>query len=219
VSIIAYDYLFHLDRHTVSIDWEILGCGEHKLPGYQPQGTLENPTQCGPLNVAVDIYLNDASKKVLSYDPNSLPLHPIHGPLLIQDLTSFRTEHELHPYGNSVGSYTFHVFAFAIDPATNLSLNITKFTLADSLDGITSRGKPAVVIPVYGTNGGSTTVGIEPKVLAIEYRPRRSSEALQMYTFVAYWIVAFVSAYGVSLVAMTKGRFSLRRLDFVGSYL
>jgi hypothetical protein len=59
MSIIAYDYLLNLDRHILSIDWEILGCGEHKLSTYQPQGALAGSTQCGAFDLAVDVYLNE----------------------------------------------------------------------------------------------------------------------------------------------------------------
>lgn len=59
MSILAYDYRFNLDRHILSIDWEISGCGEYKLPEYQPQGASGVPTQCGPPKLAVDVYLNE----------------------------------------------------------------------------------------------------------------------------------------------------------------
>ena len=58
ISIIACDFALSLDRRVVSIDWEVLGCGEHKLPEYHPQGALVDSPQCGPSNLAVDIYLN-----------------------------------------------------------------------------------------------------------------------------------------------------------------
>ena len=59
MSIIAYDHFLSLDRRVVSIDWEVLGCGEHKLPEYHPQGALADSTQRGPFNLAVDIYFNE----------------------------------------------------------------------------------------------------------------------------------------------------------------
>lgn len=59
MSIIAYDYFLGLDQRVVSIDWEVLGCGEDKLQEYHPQGALADSTQCGPLNLAVDIYFNE----------------------------------------------------------------------------------------------------------------------------------------------------------------
>jgi hypothetical protein len=208
VSIVAYHSIFNPNRHTLSLYWEISGCGERKLPACQSQGTLAGSTQCGPPNVAVDVYLNDASNKVLSYDPTYLPVDPIRGPLLIQDLISFRTEHELHPsYGNTVDSYGFRVFAFAIDPVTNLSLNITRFTVDDSLDGFTtaSRSRLAPGVYVYGTGGGSSTVEIEHRVLEVEYRPPRSPEPPAMNAFVMCLVLTFGLAY-VSLVAISKWR-------------
>ena len=58
MSIIAYEYFLSRDRRVLSIDWEVLGCGEYKLPEYRPQGALADSTQCGPFNQAVDIYFN-----------------------------------------------------------------------------------------------------------------------------------------------------------------
>ena len=55
----AYDYLPNLDRRTVSIEWEISGCGEHKLQTYQPQDVPAASTQCGPFNLAADVYINE----------------------------------------------------------------------------------------------------------------------------------------------------------------
>jgi hypothetical protein len=204
MSIIAYDYILSPDRHVMSIDWAVLGCREHKLPEYQPQGALADSTQCGPFNLAVDVYFNGASNRVLSYNPDNLPADPIRGPLLIRDLISFRTEHELQPTRHPAGSYTFRAFVFAIDPATNLSVDIAQFTTAGSLDGLTTPSC-AVRIPVHDTNNGTVPMGIEPLTLEVEYRPYSSSGAFTMCVLVTSWTLTLVSVY-VSLVAMTKGR-------------
>lgn len=59
MSIIAYDYFPNLDRRVVSIEWEIVGCGEYKLTARQPQDTPTPSTQCGPFNLAADVYINE----------------------------------------------------------------------------------------------------------------------------------------------------------------
>jgi len=59
MSIIAYGYFLNMDRRVVSIDWEVLGCGEYKLSEYHPPGALADSTQCGPYNQPMDIYFNE----------------------------------------------------------------------------------------------------------------------------------------------------------------
>lgn len=120
----------------------------------------------------------------------------------IQDLISFRTEHELHPSGHPVDSYTFHTAALAIDPTTNQSVDITQFTIASSLGGFTITRVASV--PAYGTDD-SMTMGIEPLAMDVEYRPSKSSGAFIMCALVMSWTLTLVSVY-VSLVAMTKGK-------------
>jgi len=119
----------------------------------------------------------------------------------IRDLISFRTKHELHPYGHSSDSYTFHTFAFAIDPVTNLSVNIAQFTTAGSLDDFTTR---VARIPAYGTND-SATMGIKALAIEVGYHPPKSPGAFTMCVLVTSWTLTLVSVY-VSLVAMTEGR-------------
>jgi len=55
MSLTAYDYVLNLDRRVVTIDWEVLGCGEYRLREYQSQG---ESIQCGPFNLTADVYLN-----------------------------------------------------------------------------------------------------------------------------------------------------------------
>ena len=125
-----------------------------------------------------------------------------------QDLIGFRTEHDLRPSRHSVDFYTFHAFAFAIDPITNLPVNITRFAVAGPLDDFMtdSRGTLTVGAPVYGGNGDSTMAEIETQVF--EYRPPKSFWASIMCLLVKSWALALVSAC-VSLVAVMKGRVNL----------
>jgi len=120
----------------------------------------------------------------------------------IRDLISFRTEHTLHPSGDPVESYTFHASAFAIDPTTNLSIDIARFAISRWLDGFTTQ---VARVSTHGTNDGLATTGIEPIVLEVEYRPPKSSGAFTMCALVTSWALTLVSVY-VSLVVMTGGR-------------
>lgn len=68
VAVVAYDYTLNLKQRVMSIDWEVSGCGEHRLEGsepveshppeYQADGTPEESSLCGPFNRAVDVYLD-----------------------------------------------------------------------------------------------------------------------------------------------------------------
>jgi len=207
MSITAYDYFLNLDRHILSIDWEILGCGDHKLSTYQPQGALADPTQCGPFDLAVDVYLNCASNKVFSYDPNKLPVDPIQGPLLIRELNSFRTNHELHPSGSSVYSYAFHAFAFAVNPATNVSVDIARFAITNPSDSFTTSSRSTNVTKgfVYDTDSGPTTVEIVAHALDVEISHSRLTQGISLCMFATNWILTITSAY-ITFSAVTKGR-------------
>jgi len=119
----------------------------------------------------------------------------------IRDLISFRTQHVLHPSGHSLDSYTFHAFVFAIDPITNLPVDIAQFAIAGSLDGFTSK---VARVTAYGTND-SATMGTNSLALHVEYRPPKSPGTFTMCVLVMSWTLILVSVY-VSLVAMTEWR-------------
>ena len=59
MAIMAYDYFLNLDQPSLTIYWEIWGCGEYTLQTYQPQVALGGSIECGPFNQLVDIYLNE----------------------------------------------------------------------------------------------------------------------------------------------------------------
>ena len=58
-------------------------------------------------------------------------------------------------------TYTFRAFVFAIDPVTNLSVDIARFTIADSADGFT--------VARLSTRE-DTTIGIGSRALEVEFR-------------------------------------------------
>jgi len=121
----------------------------------------------------------------------------------IQDLISFRTEHELQPSGYTLDTYTFHAFVFAIDPVANLSVDIAQFAIAGSLDGFMTPSR--AVQPFAHDTNNSATMGIKPLVLEVEYRPPKLPRAFTMCVLITSWTLALVSVY-VSLVAITEGR-------------
>ena len=126
--------------------------------------------------------------------------------LRIRELTSFRTDHQLHPSGNYVDSYVFHTFAFGVDPATNSSVRIAQLGIAGTAEGLTtSRGTLVAAISTDSTNGGSTMAGIESRTMEVVYRRPKSSGALIICMLVTSWALTLVSVY-ITQVAMAKGR-------------
>ena len=125
----------------------------------------------------------------------------------IRELNSFRMEHELYPSENTIDPYEFHVFAFAVDPSTNLPIDIAQFTIADSLDGftITSRGMEITKDFTYDAGSGSTTVEIVARALEVEVGRSKLIKALNMCMFATNWALTIASAY-VVFSAVTKGR-------------
>lgn len=89
-----------LASRTLSVKWEIAGCGVYRLPTYPPVGSTYAAAGCDSCNRALDIYLNglvcsvrasanylfttySAPEPTFSYDPTNFPAMPeSYGPLL-----------------------------------------------------------------------------------------------------------------------------------------
>lgn len=127
-----------------------------------------------------------------------------------RELVSFRTNHELHPSGPSADSYIFHAFAFAIDPSTNLPVDVALFTIAGLPDGFATSSRRTTVSGgfVPSTDDGSTMVEIEAWTLEVKYRRSKLSGALTLCMFAMSWALTLGSVC-VTLMAMTKGAVSL----------
>jgi hypothetical protein len=134
----------------------------------------------------------------------------------IRKLNNFRTEHKLHRH--STNSYAFHTFAFAIDPATNVSLGITQFAVGSSLNGFTisSRGRNVAKAFTYDTGSGATTVEIEARALEVEIRRSILPQALTMSMFTTTWVLTILSAY-ITFSAVTTGRVGFAAVILHGS--
>jgi len=140
---------------------------------------------------------------------NAPPIYPIELTICvyrIRELTSFRTQHELHPSEGSVDSYTFHVFGFAIDPSTNLPIDMARFAIADSVDGyaISSRAMNITKDFTYNTDSGLTTAEILAHALEVGIGRSKFTQALTMCMFVTTWFLTIVSTY-FAFSAVKKG--------------
>lgn len=59
VAIVGHNHFLDLDKRTLSIQWEIIGCGAHKLSTYQPSPHIGGSETCGPFDRKIDVYLNE----------------------------------------------------------------------------------------------------------------------------------------------------------------
>lgn len=108
---------------------------------------------------------------------------------------------------HSVDSYSFHVFAFALDPVTNLSVDIAQLAFTDSLDGFTTSARGMKMTKVITTNvgGEQATKEIECHFLEAEIRRSKLSQALGLCILTTTWILTLLSVLR-TFAAVTKGR-------------
>lgn len=163
----------------------------------------------------MDVYLNNASKRSFSYDPKRLPTSSSLGPEYIRELSSFKTEHDLHPSTHNTDSYTLHLFAFAIDPSTNLSINIHRFEVPNSLDGFTISSSATRVVKEFSyiTTNGFTVTGVDSSALTVEIKRSDLSQALNVCILVTSWVLTL----GLAYVTVTGARNG--RVDFMVLFL
>lgn len=133
----------------------------------------------------------------------------------IRELSSFKTEHALHPSAHKTDSCTLHLFAFAIDPSEDLPINIHLFEVPNSLDGFTissSSGRAAEEFS-YVTAGGLGVVRVESSTLVVEIGRSDSLRALNACILVTSWVLTLGLAC-ITVMGARKGR-----TDFVVLFL
>ena len=58
VALVGTGYQFDATSQTMTIQWEILGCGAYKLTTYPLRGGILDAVGCDALDRAVDVYLS-----------------------------------------------------------------------------------------------------------------------------------------------------------------
>jgi len=191
-----------LGEQKLLIEWEVYCEPQFEEGSGQPQGDTGS-TSWDPLDYAagaraVDVYLTDPAGKVLSYDPTKL-----------MDYNHFATEHDIHASGHfpiPFDSYNFQVYAFAINPATNQSVNVVRFSVPDSPRGFTLSSSETEVAKLFtcATEEGPKTVEIKSRMLTIAVRYSTFTLTLTTCMFVVNWTLALASLY-TAFSAVTKG--------------
>lgn len=120
--------------------------------------------------------------------------------------------HELRPSGHfpePFDSYTLQVFALAINPADNLSVDIAQFSVPDSPNGfiVSSFSHEAELTDrfTYDVGDGAEVMQVKPRALTITIQYSAFTLALTVCMFVANWALTLASLY-ITLSAIKKGR-------------
>jgi len=184
-----------LDPSQASVTWSVSGFGNYSL---QTAGGF--PNAFPPANIAVDVYLNNPSQPVLSYDPTNLPVQQWDGQKLpVRDLFSFNKQHDIEQgvqYFAPNDWYTFSAFVFAIEKTTNASIPIITFEIGSSGPGdfcTTSEVVPTNNEFTYDTGSGPTTVEIKSHTIYASIGRSIPARALTYSMFGINWLLAVCS--------------------------
>ena len=111
------------------------------------------------------------------------------------------------PSEGSTDSYAFNVFGFAIDPSTNLPIDMARFAIANSVDGytISSRAMNITKDFTFNTDSGLATAEILAYALEVGIGHSKFTRALTMCMSVTTWVLTIVSTY-FAFSAVKKGR-------------
>lgn len=123
------------------------------------------------------------------------------------DHNYFETELELHASGHAFNVYTSQMFAFALNPATNQSVDIARFSVPDPPSGFVMSSSDTEVAKqfTYDTDDGPKTVEIKSRMLTIGVRYSTFALALTACMFITNWILTLASLC-IAFSAMAKGK-------------
>jgi hypothetical protein len=124
----------------------------------------------------------------------------------------FETVHELRGSGRfpePLDSYTLQLFAFAINPADNLSVDITQFSVTGSPNSFTvsssSHGAGITNQFAYDTGNGAEIMQVRSRALTITIQYSAFTLALTVCMFIANWVLTLASLC-ITLSAIKRGR-------------
>jgi len=188
------------DPQVLSVRWSLSGNGTFGLE------VPDIDLNLLPVNRAVNVYLNDVSEPVFSYDPMEFPSSPAGKQLIVDSLSSFNTEHSteycLPEYYAPRDCYTFSAFAFVLDSATNESIT-TVLTIANDRPGdfSVSRNGEISISHISHNLGGhhNTTDAYSYTISPTITRPRRT-QALIYFMFSVNWLLALCSMIATAFV-------------------
>ena len=133
----------------------------------------------------------------------------------VLDPPRFTTEHQFDKYDKwgpthdivvPFKHYSFHAFAFAIDPITNNSVQIAIFGIADTLGDFVIRSYDAADTTkfTYESEDGLVTTEVESRVIRAEIERSAIAKAFAICLFLGNWAVTVSSVYTTALVVFGK---------------
>lgn len=176
------------------VQWIVYGWGQYRLQvPYAARGDFL------PVDRAVDIYLNNASTPVFSYDPALLPVTTYFKDVGRFVGTSFKVEFETDfcnpQYYAPNDCYSFSAFAFIIDKATNNSIPIT-LAIVDSGPGdFTTASNPYPSRNNFTRiiGGQLTTTEVDSNTLFPVIKRSQRARALTYFLFAVNWLMTLTS--------------------------
>ena len=125
-------------------------------------------------------------------------------------LEKFETVHEMRAserFRGPLDPYTFQLFAFAINPADNLSIDIAQFSVPGSPNGFTVSSHEADVTNqfMYGAGSGSEIMQAKSRALTITIQYSAFTLALTACMFIANWALTLASL-SITFSAIKRGR-------------
>lgn len=194
------------DTEKVSVQWSLWASGGYK----------RNPEiyKYDVVDRAVDVYINNASQPIFSYDPALLPTYaaPGSGDAFPANLYSFKVEHDTftcaprHDVPNDC--YFFSAFAFIIEKATNDSVP-TAF-------GVDNSGSNDFAAQSYGQasrnhfshiiSGEQTTGEVESVTMDFLITRSKRAKALTYFMLVVNWLLTVGAMVTTALTFSRRGK-------------
>jgi len=133
----------------------------------------------------------------------------------IRDRFSFTMEHQIHRHGEwdpiqrlrvPFDHYDFSAFAFAVSPATNHSIDITMFAIADTLGDFVLRSQdtPSTNKFTYDSGDGSVTAQVESRLLQVAIEHSAIAKVFAICSSLVIWSLVVGTVYITALVASGK---------------
>jgi len=125
-------------------------------------------------------------------------------------IDKFETVHGMQALGRfpeQLDSYTLQLFAFAINPASNLSVDIIQFSVPGSPNGFTLSSDATDVMKEleYDTGNDSEITRVRSRALTITLRYSTFTLVLTACMFIANWVLTIASLCITSYAMKTGG--------------
>lgn len=205
------------NTQKVTVLWSICGEGKYQEngPGIWYVSKINDLTGlCVPPNIPVDVYINNASAPVFSYDPIILPSEQMDDTsytIYADSYFGFSVDHPLtylDSYNAPFDSSYFTAVAFAIDKRTNESVPLTYFQASNGIPGdfsISSYNDTTSSTINLDKGSGPTKIGVQSNVMLSTLTHSHTARALTCSLLAINWILTLCSIFTTSLLFRHNG--------------